>query len=109
MDVAMAFIIIGGLLEPVWVVALKKFDVERRIVWAVATVFFAVLSPALMGLGMEAVGVGVAYAVWTGIGAVCTMVVGYVLYQDRIGAAKMVCVGMILAGVIGLELVSGGI
>ena len=46
---------------------------------------------------------------WTGIGAVCTMIVGYVLYQDRIGAAKMVCVGMILAGVVGLELVSGGI
>lgn len=108
MDAAMAFVVIGGLLEPVWVIALKRFDSERNFRWAIATAFFALLSPVLMGIGMEAVGVGVAYAVWTGIGSVCTMIVGLVLYHDKIGAAKMVCVGMILAGVVGLELVSGG-
>lgn len=108
MDIAMALIVLGGLLEPVWVIALKRLDSERNLRWAVATAFFALLSPVLMGLGMDEVGVGVAYAVWTGIGAVCTMVVGYFLYHDRIDAVKMVCVGIILAGVVGLELVSGG-
>lgn len=108
MDVAMALIVIGGFLEPVWVIALKKFDAERSIVWAAATVFFVLLSPILMGIGMKTVPVGIAYAVWTGIGAICTMIVGYVLYKDRVGAVKLACVGLILAGVVGLQLVTGG-
>lgn len=108
MDAAMAFVIIGGLLEPVWVVALKRYNTERNFRWIAVTVFFALLSPALMGIGMKTVPVGIAYAVWTGIGAVCTMIVGYVLYKDRVGAVKLACVGLILVGVVGLELVSGG-
>lgn len=108
MDASMILIVIGGLLEPVWVIALKRFDESRSITWLIATVVFCVLSPALMGLGMRTVDMGVAYAVWTGIGAVCTMIVGYFLYKDRINAVKLVCVGLILAGVVGLELVTGG-
>lgn len=108
MDLSMMLIVIGGLLEPVWVIALKKFNDTRHPAWLVATVFFCILSPAFMGLGMDAVPMGVAYAVWTGIGAVCTMVVGYVLYKDKVNAVKLVCVGLILAGVVGLELVTGG-
>ena len=107
MDLSMAFIIVGGLLEPVWVISLKKFDESRKPLWLIATVFFCVLSPALMGMGMESVPMGVAYAIWTGIGAVCTMIVGYILYGDRINAIKRSCVGLILAGVIGLQLFSG--
>ena len=108
MDAAMALIVIGGLLEPVWVVALKRYNTEHNLRWIAVTVFFALLSPALMGIGMKTVAVGIAYAVWTGIGAVCTMIVGYVLYKDRVGAVKLACVGLILVGVVGLELVSGG-
>lgn len=108
MDTAMAMVVIGGLLEPVWVVALKKYNTERNFRWIIATVFFAILSPAMMGIGMKTISVGIAYAVWTGIGAVCTMIVGYALYKDRVGAVKLACVGLILVGVVGLELVSGG-
>ncbi len=108
MDPAIIWVIIGGLLEPVWVVALKKLDSERNFRWAVVTVFFALLSPVLLGIGMKTMSVGVAYAIWTGIGAVCTMIVGCYLYKERVDAMKMVFVGMILAGVVGLELVSGG-
>lgn len=108
MDASMLLVVLGGLIEPVWVMALKKLDSERSVKWALITAFFAILSPALMGLGMDSMGVGVAYAVWTGIGAVCTMMVGYFAYGDRVGAARMVCVGMIVAGVVGLNLVSGG-
>ena len=108
MDAAMALVVIGGLLEPVWVVALKRYNTEHNFRWIAITVFFALLSPALMGIGMKTIPVGIAYAVWTGIGAVCTMIVGYVLYKDRVGAVKLACVGLILVGVVGLELVSGG-
>lgn len=108
MDISMLLIVIGGLLEPVWVICLKKFNEAKSPVWLIATVFFCILSPALMGLGLDTVPVGVAYAVWTGIGAVCTVVVGYFLYKDKITVVKMVCIGLILVGVVGLELVSGG-
>lgn len=108
MDVSMLFIIIGGLLEPVWVICLKKFNEKRNPVWFIITAFFCILSPAMMGLGLDTVSVGVAYAVWTGIGSVCTVIVGYFLYKDKISAMKMACIGLILAGVVGLELVSGG-
>ena len=107
MDAGMLWIIAAGLLEPVWVITLKKFDEDRRIVWLAATVFFAVLSPVLRGVGMETIPMGVSYAMWTGIGAVCTMAVGYFLYRETVGAVKMVLVGLILAGVVGLELSRG--
>ncbi|MDO5853710.1 MAG: multidrug efflux SMR transporter [Thermoplasmata archaeon] len=107
MDAAILWVVAGGLLEPVWVVALKRFDERRTLAWGLAAVFFAVLSPCLMGMGMKTMSVGVAYAVWTGIGAVCTMIAGYLLYGERVGALKMVFVGMILAGVVGLELFAG--
>ncbi len=104
MDLALLWIIVGGLLEPVWVVALKKFDEVRNVKWGAITVFFVILSPVCMGIGMETMPVGVSYAIWTGIGAVCTMAVGYFLYKEKVGAIKMVLVGLILAGVVGLEL-----
>lgn len=109
MDLAIIWVIAGGLLEPVWVVALKKLDEERNLKWASATVFFALLSPVLMGIGMKTMSVGAAYAIWTGIGAVCTMIVGYYLYKEKVDAMKMVFVGMILAGVVGLQLATGGV
>lgn len=104
MDLALLWIVIGGLLEPVWVVALKRFDEVRNLRWGLITVFFVILSPLFLGLGMETMPVGVSYAIWTGIGAVCTMAVGYLLYKEKVGAIKMALVGLILAGVIGLEL-----
>lgn len=104
MDLALVWIVVGGLFEPVWVVALKKLDEERSLKWLLVTAFFVVLSPVLLGIGMQTMPVGVSYAIWTGIGAVCTMVVGYKLYGEHVGALKMVLVGLILAGVVGLQL-----
>lgn len=107
MDSGMVLIIIGAFMEPVWVVALKKFNEDHGIPWLAVTVVFCVLSPAMMGFGMQTVPMGIAYAVWTGIGAVCTMAVGYFLYKDSITTVKLACVGLILAGVIGLQLFGG--
>ena len=104
MDAAILWVVAGGLLEPVWVVCLRRYDDTRSLLWLAATVFFAILSPVVMGVGMESMSVGTAYAVWTGIGAVCTMAVGALVYKERVGALRMACVGLILVGVVGLEL-----
>ncbi len=109
MEPLMLLIIIGGLLEPVWVISLKKFNSDRSFKWGAMTAVFVVLSPVLLGLGMIEVPMGIAYAIWTGIGAVCTLIIGRYLYNDAITALRLVCMGLILAGVIGLQLVTGGV
>jgi quaternary ammonium compound-resistance protein SugE len=64
------------------------------------------ISVGLLGVAMRDLPVGTAYAVWTGIGAVGTVILGIVLMGDSANAARLVCVGLILAGIIGLKLTS---
>ncbi len=107
-DMAFIWILIGGFLEPVWVIALKKFNEKKNLFWGVASVFFVLLSPACLSLGMKTMPVGVSYAIWTGIGAVFTLLAGMLLYKERIDRLKVMFVFMIIVGVVGLEL-SGGL
>jgi len=62
------------------------------------------VSVALLGLAMRTLPVGTAYAVWTGIGAVGTVVLGIVLFSEPATVARLACVGLILAGIVGLKL-----
>jgi quaternary ammonium compound-resistance protein SugE len=64
-----------------------------------------VVSVLLLGLAMRELPVGTAYAVWTGIGAVGTVILGIVLFGDSASALRLVCVGLIIAGILGLKLV----
>ena len=100
-DMAFIWILIGGFLEPVWVIALKKFNEKKNLFWGVASVFFVLLSPACLSLDMKTMPVGVSYAIWTGIA-------GMLLYKERIDRLKVMFVFMIIVGVVGLEL-SGGL
>jgi quaternary ammonium compound-resistance protein SugE len=63
-----------------------------------------VLSVVLLGWAMRSLPVGTAYAVWTGIGAVGTVILGIVLFQEPANAARLICVGLIVAGILGLKL-----
>jgi quaternary ammonium compound-resistance protein SugE len=64
------------------------------------------LSVVLLGLAMRSLPVGTAYAVWTGIGAVGTVILGIVLFAEPASAARLACVGLIVAGILGLKLTS---
>ena len=64
------------------------------------------VSVVLLGLAMRDLPVGTAYAVWTGIGAVGTVILGIVLFGDPANAPRLVCVGLIVAGILGLKLTS---
>ena len=101
--------IVGGVLEPVWVVMLKKYDTSksRKWVWLVLTVVFMYLSPMCVGMAMDDMDLGTAYSMWTGMGAVFTMVAGYLLYHERVDRIKVALVFMILVGVVGLHLTAG--
>jgi quaternary ammonium compound-resistance protein SugE len=59
-------------------------------------------------MALKSLPVGTAYAVWTGIGTVGTAILGIILFNEDVNAARLLCIGMIVAGIVGLKLASGG-
>ena len=99
-------LVIAGLLEIGWAIGLKYTDGFTRLVPSVLTLAAMILSVVLLGLALKTLPVGTAYAVWTGIGAVGTAVLGIVLMGDPATAARLGSIGLIVAGIIGLKLVT---
>jgi quaternary ammonium compound-resistance protein SugE len=99
-------VFIAGLFEVAWAIGLKYTDGFSRFWPSAGTVAAMVASIVLLGLAMRELPVGTAYAVWTGIGAVGTVILGIVLFGDSASALRLVCVGLIIAGILGLKLVS---
>src|SRR5687768_8293938 len=97
---------IAGLFEVTWAIGLKYTEGFTRFWPSVATLAAMTLSIVLLGLAMRTLPVGTAYAVWTGIGAVGTVILGIVLFAEPATAARLACVGLIVAGILGLKLTS---
>ena len=104
----MAWIYLGlaGLFEVGWAVGLKYTDGFTRLTPTLFTVASMIVSLGLLGLALKTLPMGTAYAVWTGIGTIGTAVLGIYLFGDPATAARLVCIGLIVAGIIGLKLVS---
>ena len=94
----------AGLFEIGWAVGLKAAN-GRPLVLA-ATIVAMVVSVALLYLAMRDLPLGTAYAVWTGIGAVGTVLVGIVAFGESADALRLLCIGLIVAGIAGLKLVT---
>ncbi|HVF63974.1 MAG TPA: quaternary ammonium compound efflux SMR transporter SugE [Casimicrobiaceae bacterium] len=95
----------AGLLEVVWSVSMKASDGFTRLPYTVVTIAAAWLSFWLLGLALKELPVGTAYAVWTGIGAVGTAILGIVLFGESVTIARIGCIALIVAGILGLKLV----
>ena len=92
-------------MEPLWVILLKKMNETHSILWAIAAAIVIIASPMCLSFAMEGgMAMGVAYSIWTGIGAVFTMIAGVVLYKDKVNRLKILFVMLILFGVVGLQL-----
>ena len=104
----MAWIVlfVAGLLEVGWAIGLKYTEGFTRLWPSVGTAVSMVLSVVLLGWAMRTLPVGTAYAVWTGIGAVGTVALGIVLFHEPATAARLACVTLIVAGILGLKLTS---
>lgn len=98
---------IAGLFEVAWAIGLKYTEGFTRPWPTAGTVAAMVASVVLLGLAMKELPVGTAYAVWTGIGAVGTAVLGIYLFGESASAARLACLAMIAGGIIGLKFVSG--
>jgi quaternary ammonium compound-resistance protein SugE len=103
-----AILVLAGAFEIGWAVGLKYSDGFTRLWPSVATAIALVLSMTLLGLAVRTLPLGTAYAVWTRIGAIGTVALGIVLFDEPASFARMFCVGLILAGIIGLKLVTPG-
>ena len=99
-------LVIAGLFEIGWAIGLKYTQGFTRLWPTLGTVGAMVISVGLLGVAMRELPVGTAYAVWTGIGAVGTVILGIVLFGDPANAPRLVCVGLIGAGILGLKLTS---
>lgn len=97
---------VAGLFEIGWAIGLKYTHGFTRLWPSVGTALWMLVSVVLLGLAMRDLPVGTAYAVWTGIGAVGTVILGIALFNDPANAARLVCVGLIVAGILGLKLTS---
>jgi quaternary ammonium compound-resistance protein SugE len=108
MENVMAWLLlaIAGLLEVGWAIGLKYTEGFTRPWPSVLTAVAMILSVVLLGIAMKTLPVGTAYAVWVGIGAVGTVILGIVLFAEPADFARLVSVGLIVAGIIGLKLSS---
>lgn len=97
---------IAGLFEIGWAIGLKYTEGFTRLWPTVGTVSAMVISLGLLGVAMRDLPVGTAYAVWTGVGAVGTVILGIVLFGDSAAASRLLCVGLILAGIVGLKVLT---
>jgi quaternary ammonium compound-resistance protein SugE len=105
----MAWIVlfVAGLLEVGWAIGLKYTEGFTRLVPSVLTLVSMVGSVVLLGLALKTLPIGTAYAVWTGIGAVGTALLGIALFDEPATVARLACIGLIVAGIVGLKLVTG--
>jgi quaternary ammonium compound-resistance protein SugE len=102
--VAWLILVVAGLCEIGWAVGLKYTDGFTRLVPTVLTAGAMVVSLVLLGVALKTLPVGTGYAVWTGIGAVGTAILGIVLLGESMEPARLVSIGLIVAGIVGLKL-----
>jgi quaternary ammonium compound-resistance protein SugE len=104
-SMAWVILFVAGLLETGWAIGLKYTEGFSRLWPSVWTILAMVLSLILLSHALKSLPIGTAYAVWTGIGAFGTAVLGIVLFGEPATAARLISIGLIVSGIIGLKLV----
>ena len=96
----------AGLCEIGWAVGLKYTEGFSRLGPSLATVAAMIVSVVLLGWSLKVLPLGTAYAVWTGIGAVGTAILGMILFGESREVARLLCIVLIVAGIVGLKLLT---
>ena len=104
---AWIYLLVAGLFEVVWAVGLKYTEGWTRLWPSVGTVVAMVVSFWCLSQALRAIPIGTGYAVWTGIGAVGVAAFGILVFGESASPARLACIAMIVAGVVGLKVASG--
>lgn len=102
---AWLLLLLAAAFEIVWAVNLKNTAGFTRLWPSVITIAALILSVALLAYAAKSLPIGTAYAVWTGVGAAGTVILGILFFGDPATASRLICVGLILAGVLGLKFI----
>jgi quaternary ammonium compound-resistance protein SugE len=103
---AWLLLVLAGLFEVGWAIGLKYTRGFTQLWPTVWTVMAMAISLGLLGIAMKSLPIGTAYPVWVGVGAIGTVVLGIVLFNEPANAARLISVGLIIAGIVGLKLAS---
>lgn len=103
---AWIFLFAAGFFEILWALGLKLSEGFTKPLPTIATIAAMALSMGFMAFSLKTIPMGTAYAVWTGIGAVGTAVLGMILFGEPRAALRIACIGLIIAGIAGLKLTS---
>ncbi len=99
-------LVIAGILEVGWAIGLKYSDGFSKPIPSILTVIGMILSFFMLSISLKTLPVGTAYTIWTGIGAIGTAIMGMILFQEPRDTARIICMMLIVAGIIGLKLTS---
>jgi len=99
-------LIIAGIFEVCWAILLKYTNGFTHLWMSITTLIMLLLSILLLSVAMKELPVGTAYTVWTGIGATGTVISGMIFLGDSVSPGKLLCLGLILTGIIGLKTLS---
>ena len=103
---AWTYLFFAGLFEIGWAIGLKYTQGFTRLLPTALTVASMAVSLGLLGLALKSLPLGTAYAIWTGIGTIGTAILGIILFGEPATALRLACIGLIVAGIVGLKLVS---
>jgi quaternary ammonium compound-resistance protein SugE len=104
---AWLILLIAGLFEVAWAITLKNSDGFTKLWWSVVTIVCMIISMGLLSYSVKHLPVGTAYAVWTGIGAVGTAILGIILFNESKDFLRILFIFFIVVGIAGLKIVSG--
>lgn len=100
------FLISAGIMEVGWVISLKYTQGFTQIIPSIINIMFMVLSLYLLSLALKSISIGTGYAIWTGIGAVGTVMIGMMFFGDSKDIGRVLCVSVVIAGILGLKFFS---
>jgi quaternary ammonium compound-resistance protein SugE len=97
----------AGILDVLWAVSMKYADGYSRLGWSVVSLALLAAFVFLLGRSLQVLSVGTAYTVWTGIGAVGTVLLGVALFGESLDPIRIGCILLIVIGIVGLKLQTG--
>lgn len=100
------YLVIAGIFEVCWAIGLKYSQGFTKILPSILTIIGLVSSICFLSLSLKSLSIGTAYAIWTGIGTIGTVLLGIILFKEPINIIGIVCIIFIVGGVIGLKLIS---
>jgi quaternary ammonium compound-resistance protein SugE len=105
--VAWSALLAAGVLDVLWAVSMKYADGYSKLGWSILSLLLLAAFVFLLGRSLQVLPVGTAYAVWTGIGAVGTVLMGVALFGESLDAVRIGCIALVVLGIVGLKLQAG--